>query len=143
MYMFRNIIFSIILVFPFISCSIENEEEKVESSLIGTWQLVQTFEYTEAGPGNWIGVEDGYTYTFSQNGEFYSTRFEECTSGMFSIDSNLLTMEYGCNEFATGIEDPEGVFMEDFIFVDGELLMNPAYQNTIEGFITKFKKVSN
>ncbi len=141
--MFRNIIFSIILVFPFISCSIENEEEKVENSLIGTWQLVQTFEYTQAGPGNWNDVEDGYTYKFSQNGEFYSTRFEECTSGVFSIDSNLLTMEYGCNEFATGIEDPEGVVVEDFIFVDGELFMNPAYQTSIEGFITKFKKVSN
>ena len=49
-------------------------------------------------------------------------------------------MEYGCNGFATGIEDPGGVFVEDFIFVDGELFMNPAYQTSIEGFITKFKE---
>ena len=143
MYKFRKIILFIILVVSFISCSIDNEEGKVENSLIGTWQLVQAFEYSEAGPGNWNQVEDGYTYTFSQNGDFYSTRFEECTSGTFSTDSNLLTMEYGCNGFATGIEDPEGVFVEDFIFVDGELFMNPAYQTSIEGFVTKFKKMSN
>ena len=70
MYKFRKIILFIILVVSFISCSIDKEEGIVENSLIGTWQLVQAFEYTEAGPGNWNEVEDGYTYTFSQNGDF-------------------------------------------------------------------------
>ena len=52
-------------------------------------------------------------------------------------------MEYGCAGFTTGTEDPEGVFVEDYIFVDGALFMNPAYQTAIEGFVTKFKKISN
>ncbi len=140
---FRKNILFFILVFSLISCSIDNEEGEVDNSLIGTWQLVQAFEYSEAGLGNWNEVEDGYIYTFSQNGDFYSTRFEECTSGTFSTDSTLLIMEFSCNGLATGIEDPDGLFVEDYIFVDRELFMNPADKTSIEGFVTKFKKISN
>ncbi len=52
-------------------------------------------------------------------------------------------IEYGCNGFAIGIEDPEEVFVEDFLLVDGALFTKFAYQTSIEGFVTKFKKVSN
>lgn len=140
---FKRIAFSIIFGILFISCNEDNEEVKDKNSLIGTWQLVQAFEYSEAGPGNWNEVEDGYTYKFFHNGDFYSTRFDECTSGTFSTESNLLMLEYSCDGFTAGIEDSAGIFMEDYIFVDGLLFVNPAYPTSVEGFVLKFRKISH
>lgn len=140
---FKKIAFTIILGVFFICCSDNDEEVKDENSLIGTWQLVKAFEYSEAGPGNWNEVNDGYNYTFSQNGDFYSTRFDECTSGTFSTESNLLILDYGCDGFTTGIEDQAGVLVEEYIFVDGLLFMNPTYPTSVEGFVFKFRKISN
>ncbi|MCX2839923.1 hypothetical protein OQ279_17490 [Salinimicrobium sp. MT39] len=139
----KKIAFYIILGVSFISCSDDDEEVKEKDSLIGTWQLVQTYANSGAGPGNWNEVEDGYTYTFLQNGDFYSTRFDECTSGTFSTESNLLILDFGCDGFTTGIEAPEGVFVEEYIFDNGLLVTNPTYLTCIEGCGFKFRKMVN
>lgn len=139
----KNRVLLILLGFILFSCTKDNEAEVQENSLLGSWQLTQVYTNPGAGAGDWANVENGYIYTFSGNGNFYSTRFDDCTYGTFSSEANLLTLDYECDGFTAGIEDPEGVLVEEFVFESGLLVLNPTYLHCIEGCGFKFRKISD
>ena len=131
-----------LIVVLFFGCNNNDEEINKEKSIIGTWQLIETYQ-SSAGLGTWNLVENGYKYTFLENGNFSSNRFMECTNGTYSIVSNELTLIFGCNGFTTGFENPEGVFVEKINFESGYLFINPTYIFCVEGCNYKFEKISS
>jgi len=135
-----GIIFCIILTI--LSCS--NEDEKVENvnSIVGTWKLIEIYNDPGDGSGSWNSVENGYSYKFAVNGEFTSTRFSECSSGNYSINSNELTLNFDCDGFTAGIENPEGTFIENYGFESNTVILVPTYLNCDEGCGWKFEKIN-
>lgn len=112
-----------------------------DGSIVGTWKLVETYSNPGADPGEWNSVDDGYIYTFSADGTFTSTRFTECEYGTYTIESDLLTLDFGCDGFTAGIEDPGATFVEHMTFEGNKLILKPAYLVCIEGCGYKFKKI--
>ena len=131
----------VIAIISFFGCNNNSDEIHKESIIIGTWQLVEIYQ-SVGGPGNWNDVENGYKYTFLSNGDFFSNRFSECTNGTYSTELNELILDFGCDGFTTGIEKPEGIFIEKITFESGYLFINPTYIFCVEGCNYKFKKIS-
>lgn len=123
-------------------CSNDDENIKDENSIVGTWKLIEVYDDPGDGSGSWNSVENGYTYNFSLNGQFTSTRFSECNSGNYSINSNELTLDFDCDGFTTGIEDPEGTFIENYTFELNRIILVPTYLNCTEGCGWKFEKIT-
>lgn len=128
------------LVMSLFSCN-NDDDINQEQSLIGTWQLVEVY-LSPGGPGSWSTVENGYKYTFLDDGNFSSDRFNECSSGTYLVESNKLILNYDCDGFTAGIEIPEGIFIEEINFESGYLTINPTYVICIEGCEYKFKKIN-
>ena len=123
-------------------CSNNDENKTEENSIVGTWKLIEIYNNPGFGSGSWNTVDNGYTYTFSTNGEFTSTRFTECSSGIYSIESNELSLDFDCDGFTAGIENPEGTFIEQFAFESSNVVFTPTYLNCIEGCGWKFEKIN-
>ena len=132
------------ITFTLVSCS-ENDEnlsEPQEVSLIGQWQLIEVFLPSGNGTDSWNTIDNGYTYNFNANTTFTSDRFSECDNGFFIYKDNLLTLDYSCEGFTTGIESPEGTFIENISFDGGNMILVPTYKDCTEGCGWKFRKVS-
>jgi len=103
-----------LIIISLFSC--DNDDKMDEEQLIvGTWQLVEVYA-SPGGPGSWYPVKNGYKYTFFSDGNFSSDRFDECMTGTYMVESNLLTLNYDCDGFTKGIESPQGVFVEKINF---------------------------
>ncbi|MGL1885571.1 MAG: hypothetical protein OCD76_03560 [Reichenbachiella sp.] len=123
-------------------CSNSDDEIKTEQSIIGNWKLIEVYSDIGDGSGDWNSVENGYSYSFSSNGEFTSTRFSECSSGTYTINSDELTLVFDCSGFTTGIENPEETFVENYAFELNTVILVPTYLNCDEGCGWKFKKMN-
>ncbi len=131
---------SILFIIVVSGCKSTNKAN-TSSAIVGTWQLVEAYQ-SIGGPATWSAVEDGYTYTFSANGDFTSNRFSECTKGKYSVKSNELTLNFGCDGFTKGIEKPEGVLIEKIMVESDYVFIKPTYIICTEGCNYKFKKIS-
>lgn len=129
-------------VLTLFGCSNDDENIKDENSIVGTWKLIEVYNDPGDGSGSWNSIENGYTYNFSVNGEFTSTRFSECSSGNYSINSNKLTLDFDCDGFTAGIENPEGTFIENYTFESDRIILVPTYLNCDEGCGWKFEKIN-
>jgi len=129
------------LVF-FTSCNNDDENIKEENSIVGTWRLIEIYNDPGDGSGSWNSVDNGYLYNFSENGQFTSTRFSECSSGSYSMNSTELTLDFDCDGFTTGIEAPEGTFIENYTFESNTIILVPTYLSCIEGCGWKFEKIN-
>jgi hypothetical protein len=136
---------SLAVIFIFIStifsCSNNDDSLNLEKSLVGEWQLVETYVDPGDGSGSWQKVDNGFFYIFSPNGQFTSNRFSECKSGKYAVVLNKLTLDYNCEGFTTGVENPEGIFVEEITFESSNMIMKPTYLFCIEGCGWKFKRV--
>lgn len=133
------------MLLPFLlsNCSIDADDKEIDDlSLVGTWQLVETYMDPGDGSGTWQPVEDGFMYTFYSDGNFISNKFRECTTGNYSIEGNKLILDYDCEGFTTGLEEPEGVFIEEISYIPGFILLDPVYVRCIEGCGYKYKKIA-
>ncbi len=129
-------------ILAILGCSNDDENIKEENSIVGTWKLIEIYNDTGDGSASWDSVENGYTYSFSLNGEFTSTRFSECSTGNYSMNSNKLTLDFNCDGFTTGIENPEGTFIEDYTFESTRIILVPTYLSCDEGCGWKFEKIN-
>lgn len=130
----------ILLLIPVLISCTDKGPVTQNDSLEGTWRLIEIYNGDGGSNSSWTPVENGYTYTFMKNGNFTSNRFEACTKGSYSISSNKLILVYGCNGFSTGVETPEGTFIENYDIKDGFLILSPTYLNCDEGCENKFEK---
>ncbi|MCF6296335.1 MAG: hypothetical protein L3J25_11690 [Flavobacteriaceae bacterium] len=138
----KNLILSV-LVISLISCTKNERIIDQNTKMIGTWQLIEIFESEGASNPQWTEIENGYTYTFNSDNSFISNRFLECTNGIYTVLNGILTLDFGCQNFDTGIESPAGTFIENYTFESGNLILVPEYLNCIEGCGYKFKKTTS
>ena len=115
----------LIMLFLYTGCN-EEEKKQKENSIYGTWQLIEIYQSGGGSNPQWTAVNIGYTYTLKNDGTFSSTRFTECTSGTFQTSTNSITTDYSCDGFDTGIENPPGTFVENYIFVNNNLILTPC-----------------
>ena len=134
-----GMIFCILLTI--FACSNDDENVKEENWIVGTWKLIEIYTDPGDGIGSWNSVQNGYTYNFSVNGEFTSTRFSECSSGTYSINSDELTLDFDCDGFTAGIENPEGKIIENYTFESNKIIFVPTYYMCIERCGWKFEKI--
>jgi hypothetical protein len=133
----KKLISLLALLFLILSCS--NDDKVHSTNIIGTWKLYQA----NIGASNFNTVKDGYTYTFNTDGTFKSTRFTECQTGTYAISSNVLTLDYGCEDFTTSIESPAGTFLENYKLEKGYMYLSPTYLFCDEGCSYKFSKIKD
>tara|TARA_R110000868_G_C10964310_1_gene768899 strand:+ start:7290 stop:7715 length:426 start_codon:yes stop_codon:yes gene_type:complete len=139
----KNVLkYELILVIFIVLFGCNNDDElNTEQSIIGTWQLIEIYSDPGDGSGDWSFVENGYKYVFTSDNQFTSNRFPECDNGIYSLNSNQLILDFGCDGFTAGIENPEGTFIEQISFESNNLILNPTYLICVEGCGWKFKKL--
>lgn len=134
------LICSILLACTFTGCSTDGEWD--ETSLPGTWQLDAVYS-SAGGPGSWSSAQNPYTIKFQRDGKFYSTRFEDCEQGIYTVTANELTLNYTCEGFSPGIGDPEGFLVENLTFIGKFMHLKPKYLFCVEGCEFKFRKIAS
>lgn len=132
-------ILSFLSVFILMGC--ESDEIKYKQYLEGTWQLVEVYSTPGTAQGNWSEVNNGYTYTFSNTGNFSSTRFEGCENGTFTTSENKLILNYNCEDFPPVFEGSEGTLIERLNFEGKNMILIPTYPNCVEGCRYKFRRL--
>lgn len=68
-------------MFLFIGCE-EETVEQTETSIYGTWQLVETW-VVDGVEGKWVSIDDGCLYELKSSNTFESTKYDECKTGTF------------------------------------------------------------
>lgn len=136
----KPIILILSMLLSFTSCS-DDDTKSQEESFLGTWKLIETYGSDGGSNPQWTIVDNSYTYTFSNDGTFSSTRFTECTTGTYDVSNNTITLDYSCVGFDTGVENPSGTFVENYNFENGNIILTPTYMNCIEGCGYKFEKI--
>ena len=121
-------------------CSTNDDEKNTDQSILGTQKLIEAYSSSGAGPGEWRTIENGYTYTFSLDGSFTSTRFSECNSGTYDLDASRLKLDFDCEDFTSVFENEQGLIVEKYRFESGQLILTPDYLNCTEGCAYKFEK---
>ncbi|MDT0687491.1 lipocalin family protein [Autumnicola psychrophila] len=74
------------------------------TNLVGTWKLSETY-VSPGGETSWQPVEDGSSYTFTQEGTFTSDNNENCAEGEYTVDDDNLALTYTCEELEEGQAD--------------------------------------
>ena len=138
----KKLLLMLAICFFILGCS-EEETKQQEQSIYGTWKLIEIYQSDGGSNPQWSNVDTSYTYTFNKDGTFSTTRFTECTQGTYDKSNNSITLDYRCNGFNTGIENPPGTFVERYIFENAHLILTPSYLNCFEGCDYKFEKIEN
>jgi len=125
------------------SCSQNDENQKNENSIYGTWKLVAVYSNVGNGENEWNSVDNGYTYIIDTDNSFESTKYNECSSGKIEVNAitNTLSFIFDCNNFYP-CEENSGICKEYFSIAKGNLILSSAYQNCDEGCPQfKFEKI--
>ena len=134
--------FLILSIFFIISSCSDEQTEQQENSIYGTWQLVESFSHPPSGSG-WSQVDDGFTLIVKSDNSFNSSQFSDCITGNISLTNNQIDLNYNCNGFTQGFENPAGVFQYTYEFVDSKLELTPKNFSCFEGCKYKLIKITS
>lgn len=123
-------------------CSDDDNGTNQETSIYGTWQLVEFFSHPPTGNG-WEEVENGFMIELKADGDFVSNEFDECQTGIFNTSNSVISLVYDCEEFTAGYEEPEGTFSYDYRIENSTLELRPANFSCFEGCSYRLRKVGN
>jgi hypothetical protein len=113
--------------------------DTLTNQIIGEWQISEALWW----PNPWTTVPDGYTYTFSRDGSFTSTRFTECGNGTYNIAGDELSLIFGCADFNVWFESPNNAFVYKIEFEDlTTATLTPIIPQCIEVCVNRFTKIS-
>lgn len=122
----------------------KDESNKQENVIFGSWELIEIFiNDGSSSSGEWQQPDSTYHYIFYDDNTFTSNRFLECDYGTYTYTENTIELNFGCENFTTGIENPPGVFIESYSFENNHLILVPTYLSCDEGCGWKFKRISN
>jgi len=137
-------IYLILISFLFIITACNKEEnDKQEELIYGSWELIEVFISYGSSNSGWQQASSSYFYNFYEDNTFNSNRFVECDFGSYTFTENTIELNYGCEDFTTGIENPPGVFTENYTFENNHLILVPTYLICDEGCGWKFKRIQN
>ncbi|MBE8725910.1 lipocalin family protein [Flavobacterium hungaricum] len=120
----KKIILLLFVIILQLSCSNDRENGTKENGIVGTWKLSEGYVGDGTVNTKWIAINNGYTYTFKNDGTFTSTRFNDCQSGNYTLETNLLTLDFDCAGFTTGIENTPGTFIENYKMEKGKIILS-------------------
>ncbi len=119
----RSLVYTLIMVFSFYG--LEGQEKIKKSDLIGKWKLSESF--VSAGGGkHWVTATDGDEYEFFDDGTFSSSKYSECTTGVFFIDESTLFLEYKCDGFESNFENKKGYITYTLKFESDSFIATPT-----------------
>lgn len=133
----------IALLFITTACT-KDESDKEKDLILGSWELKEIYSNDgSANNGEWQPPNTIYKYTFLDDNTFTSTRFLECVYGTYTFTEDTIELNFGCENFTTGIENPPGVFKENYTFENNHLILVPTYLSCDEGCGWKFKRIQS
>ena len=138
----KNMILILSMFFLITGCS-EKETKQQETSIYGTWKLIQVYSNIGNGENSWNEVDVGYTYVMNIDNSFVSTKYNECSSRKFEIDNakNTLSFIFDCLNFHPCVNQSNSC-IEYFSFQGNKLILSASYQNCDESCPQfKFKKI--
>lgn len=145
----KNIFLTFFIFLLYIGCS-EEEQTNQETSIYGTWQLIEVFDGGSIEPNQ--SIKDGYFTTIKSNSEFSTTHQTigcpidyDVLDGNYQIypDGELKVMDINipCSARDDGAINPKYYFE----IVDGFLILvpTPDVGGCFEGCHEKFKKIAS
>jgi len=143
----KNMILLMGILLTIAGCSKEEEIAQEETTIFGTWQLVEQIVGNVGNQGNWEDIENGYTIEFDNNQNYNSTSSPICpsnasNSGTYSIENNekesFLKIILDCDE------NENGTFIMEytFSFLDNFLILSPTF-SCDEGCAYKYIKIED
>tara|TARA_B110000114_G_C14824950_1_gene290247 strand:+ start:26 stop:451 length:426 start_codon:yes stop_codon:yes gene_type:complete len=139
----KNMYLILAVLFLFTGCNEKEAKQQEDTSIYGTWQLTQSF-VVDGVSGDWKDIENGFIITLNKNNTFSSNKFQECSIGTYSINTNnnKITFEYGCSNF-TPCESNSSKCVEVFVLENQLLKFTPEYSSCIEGCGERLKKITS
>ncbi|WP_445731197.1 hypothetical protein [Mariniflexile sp.] len=129
----KNLILLFSIILSFSSCSQNDEGKRDNNSIIGAWKLVEIYSSDGGSNPQWNQINNGFTYTFYNNGDVKSSKFN--CDGKYKINtSNSLHIEFDCDD-----SKMKGNF--DFTFLENNLIFTLNPNTCIEGCTEKFMKI--
>ncbi|GGB65223.1 hypothetical protein GCM10007424_01440 [Flavobacterium suaedae] len=101
----KKIVFLLTLLFLTVSCSDDDDNKTTpqQSTIIGTWQLVEVYFDPGDGSGDFTAVDSDKTITFntdatvSSNGDLCTMEIEASTASSGTYSENDNTLNLNCN----------------------------------------------
>ena len=139
----KMMILTLGILLAFAECKEEQAKEEQETSIYGSWQLVESYGGgIDVNSGNgWRKVENGFTFELNADNTFVSGEFRGCSTGRFRLSGNEITFIYDCGRRILS-EEPAGVFSYKYVFLDESTLeRTPITLVCYEGCASRFFKI--
>ena len=141
----KNMSLLFLLLFILSGCNDhENNRQQNPPSIYGIWQLIESYsDPGRTGEGKWIKTNDEYSYEILINGTFNSTKYNECSTGLYSIskEKKTISFTFSCDDFDP-CEASSVLCNESFSFDNQYLILIPNYLQCDEGCAHKFEKIA-
>ena len=130
--------FRLLFIALFVACTSNDTENTIPTTaknLAGQWQLVATY-ISPGGASEWKEVENGFSYTFKDDGTYLMTTSENVIeqSGVFRFENEEIFMDFNSEGEAKTL----GYIME---LKATELTLSPSFPAIcFEGCFYRFKK---
>ena len=106
----------VLFLLSLVACE-KSEKTDYQSEIYGIWKLTEVLSDIGDGNGQWREIENGYEYIFYPGGTFTSTRFTDCTVGIYTVNADELTLDFDCENITIGnTEIPNGILIENISF---------------------------
>lgn len=131
----KNYILIFVLFLSFAACSNNDGKgnQRQQQTLFGTWKLIEIYGSDGGGMLQWNPVQDGYNYTFKENGVLLSNRFS--CNGSYSLENdNHTSINFDCNV-------SKFTQTYDYHFENNRLILEPHPNPCDEGCMEKYKKI--
>ncbi|HKK12201.1 MAG TPA: lipocalin family protein [Flavobacteriaceae bacterium] len=125
----KILIFSLLLLMS--SCD-KGDDTKSTDSIIGTWKLVEVYGSDGGSNAQWTPIDNGYTYTFRNDGVLISDRFS--CNGTFEQSSEQLTINFDC-------VDNQFNLTYNMSLMNNELVLTADSMNCDEGCAEKYQRI--
>ncbi|MBC6411132.1 MAG: hypothetical protein GDA42_11900, partial [Ekhidna sp.] len=123
------------------------------TQIFGSWQLIEFYSFSGLATGdeesNWSKVENGYILELKPDGRFFSSEFEECQAGTFTITSDesddYVTLKYGCEGFVPrhnhNKDYDKDILSYSYVITDSIMELKPVSYTCYEGCNVRLTKI--
>ncbi|WP_196884932.1 hypothetical protein [Aureivirga sp. CE67] len=135
---FKLFIIFLILISTIQSCTtIDDGITRSEFSPIGDWELIAIRNSTTDG---WVEVEESFQFSLFPNYRFVTNEYEDCTSGIFELENQMVKMNYDCNSLGEK-EDVFGFVVNAYYFEDLDMVFSPKFGDCQDVCFYKFQRI--
>lgn len=129
------------------SCTKNNDEIlnefdlKTAEAIIGQWKQVGSY-ISSGGPQYYVEATDGEVLNFYDNGRFSSNKYPGCHNGTYSVDDDIITLNFNCGAFDMRFPELDGIMRYSHTIEANKLNLIPRTLMCIEGCSYEYEKIS-